>query len=315
LQELNLDSVLRDVSGMDKLLNFAKLEYSDENLLFWRDARSYRAAPDQSSGAAVIDTYLCASAELMVNLPAEIAKPFKSSSSVGQYAYTAELFDTAVAEIYAMIKRDTFSRFKLSDAAEELLQLNPGLAESYDEEEEDAEMAATRMKRRSSISADANDDGRAGLSAIKDIIKEWKVLVGCERITVWLLDPGSRKLYNVAADQLGNSLISVPLGVGLAGKAAKSGDDAFIRDAYEDPSFNQAVDKALNFRTRAVCCVVLKDDAGFTMAVVQAINKTTPDAVFEPADADTIRLRQADVLALLTGHYHNTRVSQWTPVR
>ena len=37
-------------------------------------------------------------------------------------------------------------------------------------------------------------------------------------------------------------------------------------------------------------------------------------AASEPADADAIRLRQADVLKLLTGHYHNTRVSQWTPV-
>ena len=80
-------------------------------------------------------------------------------------------------------------------------------------------------------------------------IEEWKTVVKCDRVTLWLLDPASQKLYNIASTQLGNSMIALPMGVGLAGQAAKTGGDVFVKDAYDDPGFNRAVDAASGYRS------------------------------------------------------------------
>ena len=50
-------------------------------------------------------------------------------------------------------------------------------------------------------------------------------LVGAERVTAWLID--SVKMWNIASTTLGNAMIELPLGVGLAGKAAASGEDRY----------------------------------------------------------------------------------------
>ena len=39
----------------------------------------------------------------------------------------------------------------------------------------------------------------------------------------------------------------------VTGKAAASGEDVFVADAYEDPNFSRAMDEKTGFRTRSVC--------------------------------------------------------------
>ena len=87
-------------------------------------------------------------------------------------------------------------------------------------------------------------------------------------------------------------MISVPVGVGLAGRAAQSGDDVFIDDAYAGPTFSREIDLATGFRTKQVCCIVLrKPGAQRPSAVVQLINKKVPETRERPAIPATPRPR------------------------
>lgn len=93
---------------------------------------------------------------------------------------------------------------------------------------------------------------------LKALLKEWSVTVDCERVTLWMIDAESGAMFNILSTSLGNSMIVVPLGQGLAGRAAETGQDVDVQDAYTDPDFLKDIDVKTGFRTRQVCCVVLR---------------------------------------------------------
>ena len=135
--------------------------------------------------------------------------------------------------------------------------------------------------------------------------------VGCERITLWMLNHEGETMHNLVATSLGNSIIAVPFGVGIAGKAALSGRDVFVEDAYNEPDFNNSLDVATGYKTKAVCCVVLRkgDEHSKVIAVLQLINKVGGGS-FVAGDAETIREHQKDMLPLLD-KYEGRRASIW----
>lgn len=83
----------------------------------------------------------------------------------------------------------------------------------------------------------------------------------------------ANELILVIAEGANN--IRLPIGSGLAGSVAESGESLNIPDAYEDARFSSAFDKASGFRTRAVMAVPVRDPAdGSIVAILQTINKT-----------------------------------------
>lgn len=299
-----IDTVLDDDAALQRLLAFAKDEYSEENVLFFIKAKEYREFKPPGGdtacalGAVIIDRFLCAAAPQMINLPSHVANQFKLVSTRGEYTYTPDLFDRAMGEIRDMLYKDTFSRFKLSDAASELLNEKPQLA----------------IRRSSIATATVPDHDRVDHDQLNNLMQQWKSEVGCDRITLWLIEPKAQKMFNVASTQLGNTMIGLPIGVGLAGMAAKDGKDIFVKDAYEDPTFNKSIDQATGYRTKAVCCVCLKDDDDTVIAVVQVINKLVyifeDGPEFTPADAVAIRALKSEAM---TGVeiYRKTPISLW----
>jgi putative methionine-R-sulfoxide reductase with GAF domain len=72
-------------------------------------------------------------------------------------------------------------------------------------------------------------------------------------------------------DEMGE--IRIPLGSGIAGAAAQSGETIRIDDAYADPRFNQAVDKQTGYRTRSILSLPITDQSGQVFAVAQLLNR------------------------------------------
>jgi len=91
---------------------------------------------------------------------------------------------------------------------------------------------------------------------LKPMLRQAQELTGAERVTAWLVD-GTR-MWSIASTDIGNALIEIPYGIGLAGKAASTGNEVLVEDAYNDPRFNKELDQALGYRTRSVVCVPLK---------------------------------------------------------
>jgi GAF domain-containing protein len=67
--------------------------------------------------------------------------------------------------------------------------------------------------------------------------------------------------------------IRIPIGSGIAGAAAQSGETIRIDDAYADPRFNRDVDKQTGYKTRSILSLPVKNRAGEVFAVAQLLNR------------------------------------------
>jgi signal transduction protein with GAF and PtsI domain len=76
---------------------------------------------------------------------------------------------------------------------------------------------------------------------------------------------------------------------GIAGMVATTGQVLNIRDAYDNPNFNQAIDKKTGYRTKAILCMPIKSDDQ-VIGVLQLINKTSAISVFTTEDEDVMNI-------------------------
>ena len=72
-------------------------------------------------------------------------------------------------------------------------------------------------------------------------------------------------------DEMGE--IRIPLGSGIAGAAAQSGETIRIDDAYTDPRFNREVDEQTGYRTRSILSLPITNQSGQVFAVAQLLNR------------------------------------------
>ena len=72
-------------------------------------------------------------------------------------------------------------------------------------------------------------------------------------------------------DEMGE--VRIPLGSGIAGAAAQSGETIRIDDAYADDRFNPSVDKQTGYRTQSILSLPVKNQAGKVFAVAQLLNR------------------------------------------
>jgi len=298
--------VIADSDGHAAILKFAGEELSDENMNFWTAIRDFKMlggvpemqampgdaektseresprAPKTEAAAvdddklkeasdSIIKTYLMEGAEMAITVSGKLAAQFAKRPKAGVYdsMYSVTMFDQVHKAVHKDIKNDTFARFRLSNGAEELLRQKPMLAvadaaESFGNEKVQKEL--------------------------REIMNEAVTLAQCDRMTAYFVD--KHRLFSVCSSMLGNSIIKIAVGKGLAGKAAKTGTDVMVEDAHSDPDFDSSIDLQTGYTTKSVLCVVIKRE-GVVQAVVQVLNKKG-DAdgqvlPFTTQDADTIR--------------------------
>jgi serine phosphatase RsbU (regulator of sigma subunit) len=97
--------------------------------------------------------------------------------------------------------------------------------------------------------------------------------VGADRGTVFLLDGSELWSRVLSGDRKLD--IRLPVGQGIAGAVAKSGEAVRIADAYEDPRFDRSWDKKSGYRTRTVLTAPIRNRAGGIVGVFQLLNKKT----------------------------------------
>jgi K+-sensing histidine kinase KdpD len=109
--------------------------------------------------------------------------------------------------------------------------------------------------------------------------------IQAERGTLYLLDKEKGELWAKVLQGKDMKEIRLPIGKGLAGYVAKTGETVNIADAYSDPRFNPEIDKKSGFRTRNVLCMPMKNKEAEIVGVFQFLNKkkggfTDEDASF-----------------------------------
>jgi cAMP and cAMP-inhibited cGMP 3',5'-cyclic phosphodiesterase 10 len=119
-------------------------------------------------------------------------------------------------------------------------------------------------------------------------------LVDADRASLFLVDNKSKELYATIfdvgveknPDECSNGSgdneefvkvdtskeIRFPLGTGIAGQVAMTGEVLNIKDAYSDSRFNRTVDQLTGYRTNTILCMPIFI-RGFVIGVVQMVNK------------------------------------------
>jgi putative nucleotidyltransferase with HDIG domain len=111
-------------------------------------------------------------------------------------------------------------------------------------------------------------------------------VMAAERSSIYLVDPDRNELYTFVAQGLEIREIRVPVGRGLSGHVAQTGETLNIADAYQDPRFDKGWDLRTGFRTRTVLCAPLLAQTGEIIGVLQVLNKK--DGRFTAYDAQLL---------------------------
>lgn len=107
-------------------------------------------------------------------------------------------------------------------------------------------------------------------------------ILNADRVSLFEVD--ADELVLVVADdmeQLGE--IRFPIGIGIAGTVAQSGEPIRIDDAYADSRFNQGVDRQTGYHTKSILCLPLKNRHDKVFAVAQLLNRLD-DRPFDDED-------------------------------
>ena len=122
----------------------------------------------------------------------------------------------------------------------------------------------------------------SSLTAELDFDRLFPLIVGnvteamlAERTSMYVLDSENRELWTKVSE--GVKQIRLPLGQGISGRVAETGETLNIVDAWELPYYDRSFDQSNNFRTRSVLCMPIKNRSGEIIGVLQVINKKGKD--------------------------------------
>jgi sigma-B regulation protein RsbU (phosphoserine phosphatase) len=114
----------------------------------------------------------------------------------------------------------------------------------------------------------------AELTAI--ILKIVRDELSIDRATVFVVDRDRNELCSLVAQDVSRNEIRLPLGSGIAGTVAVTGETMDIQDAYADRRFNPSFDVALDYRTRDIFSVPIFNRSAQTVGVLELLNRSEP---------------------------------------
>jgi K+-sensing histidine kinase KdpD len=125
-----------------------------------------------------------------------------------------------------------------------------------------------------------------------------------DRGTLYLLDYSKGEIWSKVLQGESISEIRLPLGKGIAGYVAQTGDVIYTEDAYKDPRFNPDIDRVSGYRTRSMLCMPMRNRYGKIIGVFQLLNKTE----------DAFRKEDEEFIDALSAHasiaIENARLAQ-----
>ena len=104
-------------------------------------------------------------------------------------------------------------------------------------------------------------------------------ILNADRASLYLIEEGKNMLVSksTALTNQGKAQatgeIRVPMGVGIAGYVAMTGETKNVYDTAHEPLFFAEVDKESGYHTKTILCMPVMDDEGRVVAVVEAMNK------------------------------------------
>ncbi len=119
------------------------------------------------------------------------------------------------------------------------------------------------------------------------IVEAATEVVEADRCSLWIVDRDSGQVWTKVAEGLGDAEeLRMPLGSGIAGQVAATGDIINIVNAYEDDRFNPEIDRFTGYTTETILAVPMRHQKGGITGVLQALNRKNG----KPFDVDDAEL-------------------------
>jgi K+-sensing histidine kinase KdpD len=196
--------------------------------------------------------------------------------------------------VYALRKTDferllnsntVVARNVLRELTSRLRQANDNIVHQLEEQRKATELRLAKLHRL--IEASKIVNSTLDLDKLLGLILDAAVKsIEADRGTVFLVDDIKKELWSKVLQGDNMVEIRLPVGKGIAGYVAETGETINIPDAYNDPRFNPEVDKRTGYRTRNVLCMPMKNKDGKIIGVFQLLNKK--DGVFTTDDEQFI---------------------------
>src|SRR5215831_1354977 len=94
--------------------------------------------------------------------------------------------------------------------------------------------------------------------------------VAVDRGTVFVVDRERNQLRSVVAQDVDKEIV-LPIGKGIAGSVAMTGEVIDIPDAYADPRFDSRFDPVLSYRTTDIYCMPIVNRNGVVVGVLELL--------------------------------------------
>lgn len=108
---------------------------------------------------------------------------------------------------------------------------------------------------------------------LEQIAHEATRLLNCDRSSIFLWDKDRNEVEARPALGVKGSSLRIPAGEGIVGETLKTGKSICVDVAYDDPRFNQEVDRKSGYRTRNLICVPLRDAQNHVVGAFEGINQ------------------------------------------
>jgi putative methionine-R-sulfoxide reductase with GAF domain/predicted Ser/Thr protein kinase len=140
-----------------------------------------------------------------------------------------------------------------------------------------AEVSVTRAKMvKLMVILEANKALAATLDPteiLRIILRTATSETDAERGTIFLREPGSEELVSQILEGGAVAPIRLPVGRGIAGTVARTGEIINITDAYKDSRFDSRTDATSGFKTRTILAAPMRTPKGEIVGVVEILNK------------------------------------------
>jgi response regulator RpfG family c-di-GMP phosphodiesterase len=127
-------------------------------------------------------------------------------------------------------------------------------------------------------------------------------ILSAQKCSIFILDHQTNELWSGVASGMDNTEIRTPVGKGIAGWVAYTGDTLNIEDAYKSDKFNPEIDRITKFKTKNVLAVPIKNISGKIIGVFEVINKNNGN--FNAEDEGILKL----ISSLAAGAVENAQL-------
>eukprot|EP00002_Diphylleia_rotans_P002669 TRINITY_DN11698_c0_g1_i1.p1 TRINITY_DN11698_c0_g1~~TRINITY_DN11698_c0_g1_i1.p1 ORF type:complete len:1052 (-),score=210.34 TRINITY_DN11698_c0_g1_i1:1637-4792(-) len=126
--------------------------------------------------------------------------------------------------------------------------------------------------------------------------KKSKELLDSDKCTLFLLDKETQQLHTRLAEGME---VCIPLGHGIAGYVASTGETLNIPDAYADARFNKEIDLETGYKTNNILCMPVKSTGGNEiLGSIQMVNKA--GRAFGKTDEEVLRVFSSHAAITIT---------------